>query len=419
MTVYKTKIFNDASRGASIIEVILAMSIIAVAAPFMYNQIKRTYGDIENISVAKKIVDLQDNALNFVRTHQSQWGDVEQIQLSDEELAEISSLPVAAFIDRRQYRGTTITDVYMLFDVSPSAVRTNQIARQIGGDAAIVDDDGVAYGASWAVAGPEFKPGELVYRVSHNFSSIDRNNFLHRGASDDGLVQKKSDADDAATDVDTVANKLNAMLRNLNMGGKDLLDVGALDAKTVAGKNVNTMFLESDDAIADSVYFSSGANIQGTDANIDTIRALGDISGFRNITANTLNGSTFSNTGTVIADRATVNRSVRIGNLFKLKSSSTRTISAFTAISANSVYTPYVTTTDLVFYGDFGLTVSGELLLSRTAPLKIGSWAFPSNQMPSFSKLTLGRTKINPAPDKSEFSAIMSSDWQTKESIDK
>ncbi len=416
MTVYKTKIFNNASRGASIIEVILAMSIIAVAAPFMYNQIKRTYGDIENISVAQKIVDLQDNALNFVRTHQSQWGDTEQIQLSDEELAEISSLPVAAFIDRRQYRGTTITDVYMLFDVSDSAVRTNQIARQIGGDAAIVDDDGVAYGASWAVAGPEFKPGELVYRVSHNFSSIDRNNFLHRGASGD-VEQKKSDTTD--DDVDTVKNKLNAMLRNLNMGGKDLLDVGAVDAKTVVGKNVNTTFLESDDAVVDSTYFSSGANIQGTDANIDTIRALGDISGFRTITANTLNGSTFSNTGTVIADRATVNRSVRIGNLFKLKSSSTRTISAFTAISANSVYTPYVTTTDLVFYGDFGLTVSGELLLSRTAPLKIGSWAFPSNQMPSFSKLTLGRTKINPAPDKSEFSAIMSSDWQTKESIDK
>lgn len=392
------------------------MSIIAVAAPFMYNQIKRTYGDIENISVAQKIVDLQDNALNFVRTHQSQWGEEEQIQLSDEELAEISSLPVAAFIDRRQYRGTTITDVYMLFDVSPSAVRTNQIARQIGGDAAIVDDDGVAYGASWAVAGPEFKPGELVYRVSHNFSSIDRNNFLHRGASGD-VEQKKSDTTD--DDVDTVTNKLNAMLRNLNMGGKDLLDVGAVDAKTVVGKNVNTTFLESDDAVVDSTYFSSGANIQGTDANIDTIRALGDISGFRTITANTLNGSTFSNTGTVIADRATVNRSVRIGNLFKLKSSSTRTISAFTAISANSVYTPYVTTTDLVFYGDFGLTVSGELLLSRTAPLKIGSWAFPSNQMPSFSKLTLGRTKINPAPDKSEFSAIMSSDWQTKESIDK
>lgn len=414
MIVYKTNIFNNASRGASIIEVILAMSIIAVAAPFMYNQIKRTYGDIENISVAQKIVDLQDNALNFVRMHQSQWGDAEQIQLSDTELAEISSLPVAAFIDRRQFRGTTITDVYMLFDVSSSAVRTNQIARQIGGDAAIVADDGVAYGASWAVTGPEFKPGELVYRVSHNFSSIDRNNFLHRGVSGD--VEQKTDDD---SDKDSMENNLNAMLRNLNMGGKDLLDVGALDAKTVVGKNVNATFLESDDAVVDSVYFSSGANIQGTDANIDTIRALGDISGFRTITANTLNGSTFSNTGTVIADRATVNRSVRIGNLFKLKSSSSRTISAFTAISANSVYTPYVTTSDLVFYGDFGLTVSGELLLSHTAPLKIGSWTFPSNQMPSFSKLTLGRTKINPAPDKSEFGAIMSSDWQTKERIDK
>ncbi|MBP9999129.1 MAG: hypothetical protein KBT14_00335 [Proteobacteria bacterium] len=415
MTVYKTKIFNNESRGTSLIEVILAISIIAVAAPFMYKQIQRTYNDIENVSVAQKIVDIQDGALNYIRVHQEDWDNATEIQLTSEEVKEISPLVSAAFIDRRQFRGTNITDVYLVFRVSDSAVRTNQIARQIGGDAAIVSDDGIAYGATWAAAAPDFTPGDLVYRVSHNFSGQDRNNFLHRGASSDNTQTNSKDKDSQ----ESVSDNLNAMLRNLNMGGKDLLDIGVLDAKTVSGKNANTTFLESDDAVAGSVYFSSGANIQGADADIETIRALGDISGFRNITANTLNGSTFSNTGTVITDSATINKSVRIGNLFKLKSSGTRTVNAFTAISANTVYTPYVTTTDLVFYGDFGLTVSGELLLSRTAPLKIGSWIFPSTQMPTFSQLNLGRTKITTTPNKSEFSAIMSADWQTKKSINK
>lgn len=415
MTVYKTKIFNNESRGTSLIEVILAISIIAVAAPFMYKQIQRTYNDIENVSVAQKIVDIQDDVLNYIRVHQEDWENTTEIQLTSEEVKEISPLITTAFVDKRQLHGTNVTDMYLVFRVSDSAVRTNQIARQIGGDAAIVSDDGIAYGATWAVTAPDFTPGDLIYRVSHSFSGQDRNNFLHRGASSDNTQTNSKNKDSQ----EYVSDNLNAMLRNLNMGGKDLLDVGVLDAKTVSGKNANTTFLESDDAVAGSAYFSSGANIQGTDADIETIRALGDISGFRNITANTLNGSTFSNTGAVITDSATINKSVRIGNLFKLKSSGTRTVNAFTAISANTVYTPYVTTTDLIFYGDFGLTVSGELLLSRTAPLKIGSWTFPSSQMPTFSQLNLGRTKITTTPNKSEFSAIISSDWQTKKSIDK
>ena len=417
MTVYKTKIFNNESRGASLIEVVLAISIIAVAAPFMYKQITRTYSDIENISAAQKIVDLQDSVLNFVRMHQENWDENAEIQLTEADVKEISPLVSSGFIDKRQFRGTTITDVYLAFDISDSAVRTNQVARQIGGNAAVVADDGVAYGNTWAVSGPEFKPGNLIYRVSHNFATLDRTNFLHRGATDTIVDKSKKDNQNDTNDTDENKNNLNAMLRNLNMGGKDLFNVGTLNVNTVDVKNINTTFLKSPDVNADTIYFSSGANVQGADAHIDTIRALGDISGFRNITANNLNGNSFSNSGTVITDRATIKNSVRIGNVFKLKSSSNRTISAFTVINSNSVYTPYVNATDMVFYGDFGLTVSGELLMSRTAPLKIGNWSFPSSQLPNFSSLKLGRTTISKTPDKTEFGVIMSSGWQAKKSI--
>ncbi len=421
MTVYKTKIFNDNSRGASLLEVILAVSIAAVAAPFLYRQMTNTYDDLENISVAQQIVDLQDATLNFVRTHQEDWPDVAEIQMTATDLQEISPIISSGFIDKRQFRGTTITDIYLGFDITDSRVRVNQIARQIGATAAVVDDDGVAYGTGWAVSGPDFKPGNLIYRISHNFATMDRTNFLHRAASDSIVETKPKKITIKKTEEeiakDAAEFNLNAMLRNLNMGGKDLLNVGTLNAETVSVKNIETTFIHADDVIADSAYFSSGANIQGNDAVIDTIRALGDISGFRTITANNLNGNNFSNTGAVITDRATIKNSVRIGNLFKLKSSSNRTINAFTAISSNSVHTPYISANDMVFYGDFGLTVSGELLMSGTAPLKIGNWSFPSNQMPSFSTFKLGRTTISQTPNKDEFSAIMASDWQTKESV--
>lgn len=418
MTVFKTRIFNNTNRGASLIEVVLAISIIAVAAPFMYKQIQNTYSDIENISVAQKIVDLQDSALNFVRIHQENWPDEAEIQLTADDIKQISPLVFSGFIDKRQFRGTTITDVYLAFDISDSAVRTNQVARQIGPDAAVVGDDGIAYGNTWAVSGPDFRPGNLIYRISHSFATQDRTNFLHRGASDNVVVSNKNiNKKDKNVDSETAQDNLSAMLRNLNMGGKDILNVGTLDADNINVKNINATFIKADDINSDSVYFSSGANVQGNDVAIDTIRALSDISGFRNITANNLNGNSFSNSGTIITDRATITNSVKIGNLFKLKSSSNKTINSFTVISSNSVYTPYVTTNDMVFYGDFGLTVSGELLLSKTAPLKIGGWTFPSNQMPKFSTFKLGRAKISGTPDKSEFGAIMASDWQTKESV--
>jgi len=396
----------------------LAISIIAVAAPFMYKQIERTYSDIENISVAQKIVDMQDAVLNFVRLHQEDWPDEAEIKLSDSDIREISPAIVSGFIDKRQLSGTTITDVYLAFDISDSAVRTNQVARQIGGTAAVVGDDGIAYGHGWAVSAPDFKPGNLIYRVSHNFATMDRTNFLHRAASDAIVETNKNAKNKKQDESENAKNNLNAMLRDLNMGGKDLLSVGTLDADSVSGKNINATFIKSDDVIVDSVYFSSGANLQGNDATIDTIRALGDISGFRNITANNLNGNSFSNSGAIITDSAKITNSVRIGNLFKLKTTSNRTINAFTVLSTNTLYTPYVSARDMVFYGDFGLTISGELLMSRIPPLKIGNWTFPSNQMPQFSVLKLGRAQISATPNKSEFSAIMSSDWQTKQSIE-
>ena len=117
MTVFKTKIFNNESCGASLIEVVLAISIIAIAAPFMYRQIQSTYSDVENISLAQKITDLQDNVLNFVRTNQENWPDEAEIVLTPDDIQAISPMISNWIIDKRQFRGSSVTDVYLAFDV--------------------------------------------------------------------------------------------------------------------------------------------------------------------------------------------------------------------------------------------------------------------------------------------------------------
>ena len=103
---------------------------------------------------------------------------------------------------------------------------------------------------------------------------------------------------------------------------------------------------------------------------------------------------------------------MNVGNTLTLKSDSVRTISGFTGIQAHTVLTSYISTEDIIFYDNFGLTISGELLMSTTPPLKIGSWVFPSLTPPRFTDILLDRAQIPVAPSSGEFDVIMSSEWR-------
>ncbi len=393
MTVCKTKIFDNASRGASMTEVLLAMAIVAMAAPFLYSQIANTNNTLRDIAVANKIIALRDTVMNFVRLNQADWPDVAQIRLSDDELDEISELPTAGFIDKYTVHGATITDVYLTFDLNDTDLRTNQIARHIGGDAAVVGTDGVAYGATYAVAAPDFKPGDLIYKISRDLDGEDKSKYLHR--------------------TETGEENLNTMMRDLNMNNNRVYDVGGVIGKSAEIKNASAQFVEMPNLGADTIYFSSGANLDGDTATFGSMRVSGDISGFRNIYADTMNGRTYTTDGRIITDRATVVNSVNVANDLVLKSDSSRTISAFTGITAHTVVTSYLTTENIIFYDNFGLTISGELLMSTTPPIRIGSWTFPSLTPPRFTELHLARAAVPATPNADEFSVILSDGWQT------
>ena len=397
MTVYKCKIFADSNRGASITEVLLAMAIVAMATPFVYSRITQTNETIRDITYAKKIISSRDGALNFVRMNQDKWPDVVQIRLDEAELSAISPNAVAGFIDKYNISGAVITDVYLAFNMAKNDLRANKIASHIGGDAAVVGADGIAYGNTWAVSAPDFISGDLIYRISRDIAGEDTSKYLHRATSGE--------------------DDFNVMMRDLDMAHHHIYNVATVSAESVRARNASTRFFNSTDTTADNVYFSSGANMNGQDVKIKDLRVSGDTYGFRNIYADNMNGRGYTTKGSIITDRATITGSVNVANNFVLKSESSRTISGFTGISAGMVSTSYVSCQEMVFGDNFGLTVSGELLMSSTAPLRIGNWSFPSTKPPLFNHFELSRSKIPTAPINSEFDMLMKSGWQINTQI--
>ena len=392
MAVYNKRFFYHETRGASIIEVVLAMAIVALATPFVYNQINQSNKTIKNIAVAKKIMNSRDSVLNFVRINQDKWPDVAQIKLSPEELNNISTDAVAGFIDKYTVSGATKTDVYLSFDMPESDLQSAKIAQHIGADAAVVGGDGIAYSDTWAVSAPDFVVGDLVYKISRDVVGADTSKYLHRATSGE--------------------DELNVMQRDLNMGRYNIYNIATLGAKSANIRNANTTFVDAPIIAANEVYFSGGANVEGQNIQLGNVRVSGDVSGFRNIYAKNLNGNRYTTDGRIITDRATIYESVNVSKDLILKSDSTRTISGFTGISVNTVLTSFVSTEEIIFYDNFGLTISGELLMSTVSPLKIGNWIFPSTRPPEFSDFNISRAKKPAMPNANSFSEILRDGWQ-------
>jgi hypothetical protein len=384
-----------AQRGATMTEVVLAIAVVAAVSPFLYRQIVNMSHDSSDIVMANQIVDLRGDVINFLRIHQQQWEDTVEIKMTEEQIKEIAPNAHSGFIDKYKINGAAMTDVYLAFDMGLPDYRVANIAKQIGEDAAVVREDGIAYSQSWAVSAPsDFNVGDLIYKVSRDFSGADKSKFLHRGTMGE--------------------DNLNQMQRNLHMNNFNLFNVSSIDASSAKMIDVDAVFLDADVIDANSVYFSSGVNMNSANIAVGSMRVTGDTNGFKMIRADTLNGNKYTTNGRLVVDRATVGNSVNVSGNLILKTSGSQTISGFGGISANKLLTPFISATDMAFFENYGITVSGELLLTGNAPLKIGSWVFPSTTPPSFSKFILTRATIPATPDSAEFKAIMQKNWQTK-----
>lgn len=392
---YFDKLCAKTQRGATLTEVVLAVAVIIAVSPFMYNQIIEMSRESQDIARANEIVKVRDSVINYLRVNQAQWDETIEIKLSEEQLKKMAPFAHSGYIDKYKVNGASVADVYLAFDAGSSDFRAANIAKQIGEDAAVVREDGIAYSQSWAVSAPnDFYVGDLIFRISHDFEGADKSRFLHRGTmGEDGL---------------------NKMFRDLHMNSFNMFNAAHVDALSMKAIDVDAVFLESDVVDAGSVYFSSGANMNSGSITFGSMRVTGDTNGFSLIKADKLNGDKYTTNGRLIVDKATIGNSINVAGNLILKSASGRTISGFSGISMNKLLTPYLHTTDLVFFENFGITVSGELLLAGIAPLRIGSWSFPSLTPPSFSKLILTRASLPPVPDADKFDKITSKDWHIK-----
>ncbi|MBQ8728960.1 MAG: hypothetical protein IJY77_01570, partial [Alphaproteobacteria bacterium] len=189
-------------------------------------------------------------------------------------------------------------------------------------------------------------------------------------------------------------------------------NVSGVAASSAKIKNGNALFVDAKDITATTAYFSSGANVDGSDVSLGAVRVSGDMSGFKNIYADNVNGHGYTTTGRIITDRATITNSINVANDMIIKSDTSRTISDFTGISVSSVAVPFVSAEEMIFHDNFGLTISGELLMSTTSPLKIGNWVFPSTTPPQFSSFTLSRATRPSMPSRGEFGPLLRTGWQ-------
>jgi len=398
MIAFKKHLYREhkfAQRGATMTEVILAVAVVIAVSPFLYNQIIDMVRESTDIAVANQIVNLRGGIVNFLRINQPQWDEVAEIKMTEDQIKQIAPEAHSGFIDKYKINGGSITDVYLAFHFDMPDYRIANIAKQIGEDAAVVREDGIAYSQSWAVSAPEdFYVGDLIYKISRDFEGSDRSRFLHRGTMGE--------------------DNLNQMERNLHLNNYNIFNVSDIDADSAKIVDVDSVFLNADVIDANDVYFLGGATMDSKNMAVGSMRVTGDTNGFKLIRADTLNGNKYTTSGRLIVDRATVGNSVNVSGNLILKTAGSQTVSGFGGISMNKLLTPYLSATDIAFFENFGITVSGELLLAGDTPLKIGSWAFPSTTPPSFSRFILTRAPIPAVPSASEFKAIMQKDWQYK-----
>lgn len=405
------------SRGASLIETLLSIAIIAAILPFAYYRLSETSRDITDISIAQRVIDYKSSMLNFARLNNQFWPNNAQIKISDEDINWITAdmgsgadniRPYVGFIDKYDIKNAETVDIYLAFEIkNADNLRNAKIARAIGADAGVAGDDGIAYGVTgnWAAASQDFVTGDIVYRISVNLSDNGFDKYLHKVETDRGL---------------------NQMQRDLYMSNHDIFDAGNLVSNTAEVSQIYANLANAATVQTAEIFFQNGANINPVDTSIGFLRVAGDVVGFRNIYTDKFSGggTTWSGQGGIVTDRATINNSVNVGKNMYLRSLYSKTVSGFSVISAHMVYAPFVSTGHLNFAPGFGLTISGELLFSSIdAPVKLGNWEFPSNvTAPTFNELYLLKTSSAEVAESlpatgGGFEKITESGWKSRRRV--
>ncbi len=418
------KDFSKTERGASMFEVILAMAIVGMIAPFAYQKIFETTRDLSDIGIARYIQGYEEPILNYIRVKQVSWpATVQKVIPSEsfyEELKPFGADPenqrFKNFIDGKSVlinksttgRGNMVVNAYMIVDMDKSInmFRAHHIASVLGMAGGAVEADGNIYSilGSWSITDWKGEDNVVAYRIDATNKLVQNNQYLHR------LKLGSRTA-------------LNSMETTLYLGEglkkHDLNNVRDLFGNILnVGTNISSYFINAEELKANEGFFFQGAKIipindQSSDqkTSMQSMRVTEEIMGAKEIQVpkffgglsnqevGDLENQNYHQQGKIVANRTAVSKELWVGELLEAKSDSTRTLSFFNKIVARTMSVPYVKTTTLTFAGDFGLAISNEILREgEYTPIKFGYWSYSLNPAqnnykgptpPSFAKLTL------------------------------
>lgn len=392
-------------------ETLLALAIVGAIAPFVYDTMSGVTIDIANAAEATQVKAWGGPVMAYVRKNNADWPANAGLEFDAEEIVKIGTgknkltSPYAGFIEKRTESSGVIINAYLVFRPKDiSAMRVHKIAKLLGRNAAVADDNGTAQSPSgWRVSSDVFAVGDLVFRISDILGMDDSEKYLHR------------------TFLDSL--DMNTMRRDLDMGKHSIVDGGTINTQVLNATNGNLWLVETPVMKVGEIYFPFGATLNGSRARFNSLSINGDMNSFRKITAGKFKGTgaiantQWSSRGNVVADYVNILGDVNVNNGVRVASSTARTISGFASVATGSVATSYLSASDVLFASGAGITISSELLYSNAdAPLQLGKWVFPSENGPEFNRFILGNsgdiTNILSVPNNKEFDLIMGSNWK-------
>ena len=284
----------NTQRGASLLEVVLAMALTIILIPFMYNQIADMNNSFKDISVANKIVKSRDKVINYIRLNQEAFQDEAGTQLRIEELEDIMPTAHTGWVFKTKSKDSEITEVFLAFRMDTD-YQTANVAKFIGNDAAIVSTDNVAYSQNWAIGIDDdfgFLPGDLIYRIVHDFGGEDKNKFLHRGTvGDEQLNRMERDLDLNWNDLHNVDEAQGLDNSNLKMHNTqtDFFAVGTDDSHTIFSSiDTSTSHHARTPFVAQNIVFAKGAALKSNDMCFEKLDVSDEVIGFDTISAQSL-----------------------------------------------------------------------------------------------------------------------------------
>jgi len=393
---------KNTQRGASVMEVIFAIGLVIAVTPFIYTQVSEMTKVVQDVSVAGEITKNRDRVLNYMLSNQSTFtGGLTEIPSTTLENIAPNAIKGVVYqtnIDNN-FRNT---EIYLVFNVEDSdRYRVANIVKYIGGDAAAVGNDNIAYAKDWSVQLPDewnLDGNNLVYRITRNFGEDDKTLYLHFG--------------DAGGDLST-------MLRDLHMDSNSLSNIADFEVTTLNMGNVVTPSITTDEITAGDILFSNGAIINKGEVNFDRLSGINGVAyGFTTIEAKNL-CSYYKQCDFSFCDIDVKSGVFKLGKSIETSDNCTVTGYVKDVHIANDLRANYVGVSTLAMEPANGeyltLFVSDEQYegAENTNNLIIGDWSYENtgpnyfHQGPSFHSVKIHALSTNYAPDRH----LESIDW--------